>query len=100
MKKWLLTPCILLILVLEAFSQTFGLQYDGGVIEEMYGDRIAVVGNLGYHIFEIVSPCSWCEPGITVAITFEGFTRATMTPVPNILDSAPVKMFIIRDGRE
>lgn len=100
MRKWLLTPCILLILAAETFAQTFRLQYDGGVIEEMYGDTISVVGSLGYHVFEIVSPCSWCDKEITVAITFEGFTRATMTPVPNILDSAPVKMFIIRDGRE
>jgi|GEM_PF-5136780 len=100
MHKLVLTICFLTILAGDLFAQTFGSQYDTGVIAEMYGDRINVKSDLGYHIFDIVSPCSWCEKGATINITFEGFTRATMTPVPNIMESIPIKLFIIRDGRE
>lgn len=89
-----------MIVAAETYAQTFGLQYDAGVIAEMYGDRIYVNADLGYHVFEIVSPCSWCERGSSIAINFEGFTRATMTPVPNILQTAPVKLFVISDGRQ
>jgi hypothetical protein len=100
MKKLPLIICFVFFFSSEIFAQTFGTQYDSGVIEEIYGDRVYVKSNLGSHIFEIISPCSWCETGITVGITFESFSRATMSPVPNTLETAPIQMFIIRDGRE
>jgi hypothetical protein len=100
MKKLALIICLICVFDGETNSQTFREQYDSGVIEEIYGDSVYVQSNLGYHIFEMISPCSWCERGITVSITFEGFTRVTMTPIPNLLETAPIQLFIIRDGRE
>ncbi len=99
-KKLPLIICFVFIFAGEIFAQTFGTQYDSGVIEEIYGDRVYVRSDLGSHIFEMISSCSWCERGITVSITFESFTRATMSPVPNTLETAPIQLFIIRDGRE
>ena len=100
MKKLILTVCFFLIFIGEIFAQTLGSPIDSSMIAEMYGDRIYVQSNFGFHIFDIVSPCSWCEKGAAIDITFEGFTRATMTPVPNLLQTIPVKLFIISDGRQ
>lgn len=101
MKKWALIICLVFIPSGEIFAQSLGTQNDSGIISEIYGDRVYVQTESGVtHIFEMISPCSWCEREITVVIEFQGFTRATMTPIPNTLQSAPVKLFIIRDGRE
>lgn len=100
MNKLPLVIFLVLICAGEILAQTFTRQNDPGVIQEIYEDRVSVEGESGTHIFEIISPCSWCERGITVFIAFEGFSRATMTPVPNTLDSAPIKLFIVKDGRE
>lgn len=100
MKKFLFLICFILIFASEMFAQIFEMQRDSGVIKEIYGDRVYVEGNLGSHIFEMISPCSWCEQGTTVFIFFENFSRATMIPVPNLLETAPIKLFIIKDGRE
>jgi hypothetical protein len=100
MKRLLvITICFLFLLVGESFPQIFSGQTDTGDIQEMYGDRIYVRGQ-GSHIFEIISPCSWCERGATVKITFDSFTRASIRPVPNLLKTAPIQVFIIKDGRQ
>ena len=92
--------CLLVILVGEGFSQTYYERTDAGYIEEMFGDKIYVQGNVGLHVFEMTSPCSWCGPGSRVTIRFDSFTRASIRPDPNILQTAPVQAFIIKDGRE
>jgi hypothetical protein len=100
MMKLPLIICFVFIFAGNIFGQTFGPQSDAGSIAEIYGDRVYVHGILGSYIFEMISPCSWCERGIPVTIIFESFTRAVMRPNPNTLETAPIRLFIIRDGRE
>jgi hypothetical protein len=100
MKRLLvITICFLFIFVGESFPQIFSEQSDVGDIEEMYGDRIYVSG-MWSHVFEMISPCSWCERGSRVKINFESFTRASILPDPNLLRTAPIQVFIIKDGRQ
>ncbi len=82
------------------FAQTLESQTDTGAISQILGDRVYVKGQLGSHVFEMISPCSWCEEGAPVVIIFGSFTRASMIPYPNTLQIAPVQMFIIKDGRQ
>lgn len=96
----LITVCLLFILVGISFAQIYYEQTDAGRIEEMFGDKIYVQGNMGLHVFEMISPCSWCEPGSRVTIRFDSFTKASVGPDPNILRTAPIRAFIIKDGRE
>ncbi len=91
---------VALLLIGECYSQSYLPTSDTGPIKEIYGDKIYVQGELGNHIFEIISPCSWCELNTSVIVTFVSSTRATMVPEFNILQSAPIQLFIIKDGRE
>jgi hypothetical protein len=75
-------------------------RYDIGVIESMSEGNIYVRGNHGLHELEILGTCLWCEVGIEVMVTFEGFTRATLSQYPKSATGKPVKTFIIKDGRD
>jgi hypothetical protein len=100
MKKFLFLICFILISDGAIIAQLLEMQRDSGVIDEIYNDRIHVKGNSGSYIFEMISPCSWCEQGAVVFINFENYSRANMVPVPNFLQTSPIKLFIIKDGRE
>jgi hypothetical protein len=88
------------MLVGECICQTYWPQSDTGEIREIYGDRVYVQGGLGTHIVEMITPCPWCEQRTTVIIRFQSSTRANMVPDPNLFNTAPVELFIIKDGRE
>jgi len=100
MKRLPVIVCLLFILVGESFPQTFTEQSDGGDIAEMFGDKIYVQGQIGAYVFEMITPCSWCESGSRVKISFHSFTRASILPDPNLLGSAPIQVFIIKDARQ
>lgn len=73
---------------------------DTGAIREIIGDRIYMQGKLGAYVFEMISTCSWCENGANVAVHFESFSRATLTPYPNPLEMSAVQLFILKDARD
>lgn len=100
MKTIIIVFIVFLSLTGDIFSQTFESQKVEGAIEEILGDRVYVKGLQGSHIFEMISACSWCERGAPVSIIFESLSRAIMLPYPNPLQIAPVRLFVIRDGRE
>jgi hypothetical protein len=75
-------------------------KYDVGVIESMNEGYIYVRGNYGTHQLELLGTCLWCEVGLEVLVTFQGFTRATLAPYSRTPLGKPVKAFIIKDGRE
>jgi hypothetical protein len=77
-----------------------GQKYDVGVIEEMSEGNIYVRGNHGLHVLETVGSCLWCEVGFEVLISFEGFTRAKLSPYSESIRGRPVRVFVVRDGRE
>lgn len=86
------------ILVCEEPVQ--GQKYDVGVIEEMSEGNIYVRGNHGLHVLETVGSCLWCEVGFEVIVSFEGFTRAKLSPYSESIRGRPVRVFVVRDGRE
>ncbi|MCL5126035.1 MAG: hypothetical protein M1511_16360 [Deltaproteobacteria bacterium] len=73
---------------------------DTGVIREIIGDRVYMHGKLGAYVLEMINTCSWCENGMNVALFFESFSRASMTPNPNPLQMSAVQLFILRDARD
>lgn len=73
---------------------------DTGAIREIIGDRIYMQGKLGAYVFEMITTCSWCENGANVAVNFESFSRATLTPHPNPLQMSAVQLFILKDARD
>jgi len=99
MKTIIIVFIVFLSLTGDIFAQTFSTRDEGG-IEEILGDRVYVKGLQGSHIFEMISACSWCERGAPVSIIFESLSRAIMLPYPNPLQIAPIRLFVIRDGRE
>lgn len=100
MKRLPMIICLLFILVGEGFPQNFSQQSDTGDIVEMFGDKIYVHGQIGAYAFEMITPCSWCESGSRVKISFQSFTRASILPDPNLLGSAPIQVFIVKDARQ
>lgn len=99
MKKIFMIFIVMLTLTDQVLGQTL-LTREEGAIEQMLENRVYVRGLMGSHVFEMISACSWCERGTPVAINFESLSRASMTPYPNSLQVAPVRLFVIRDGRE
>ena len=75
-------------------------KYDVGVIEEMSEGNIYVRGNHGLHVLETVGSCLWCEVGFEVLVSFEGFTRAKLSPYSESIRGRPVRVFVVRDGRD
>ncbi len=49
---------------------------------------------------ETFEPCLWCEVGLEVLVRFEGFTRATIAPYSKSVFGGPVRVFVIKDGRD
>jgi hypothetical protein len=89
--------CLFLFVDEEAVQSQ---NYDVGVIEEMTEDNIYVRGNLGLHVLETVRACLWCQVGLEVLVTFEGFTRAKLSPYSENVRGRPLRVFVVRDGRE
>jgi len=88
------------LIILFCREPLLGQDHDIGVIESMSEGSIYVKGNYGLHQLEILGTCLWCEVGLDVLVTFQGFTRATLAPYPRAPLGKPVKAFIIKDGRE
>jgi hypothetical protein len=88
----------LFILVCDESVQ--GQKYDVGVIEEITEGNIYVRGNHGLHVLETLGTCLWCEVGLEVIVSFEGFTRAKLSPYSESIRGRPVRAFVVRDGRE
>jgi hypothetical protein len=76
------------------------VDYDSGPIETMSDGFIYVRGNSGMHVLEPVGVCLWCEPGLQVLVTFIGFTRATLKPFSRRVRARPLKVLVIKDGRD
>lgn len=97
-------PCFLVLLwlvaVFGADFKPFGNSTDNGFIVSMEDFNITIQGELGRHEFEILGPCTWCELGEEVHVTFLSVSRATMTNVTSPSPKPPVNLLIIRDGRE
>lgn len=87
-------------LVLFDHEPLLSQSHDIGVIASMSEGNIYVRGNYGLHELEMLGTCLWCEVGIEVMVTFAGFTRATLSRYPKSALGKPVKVFIIKDGRE
>jgi hypothetical protein len=51
-------------------------------------------------VLETVGSCLWCEVGFEVLISFEGFTRAKLSPYSEAIRGRPVRVFVVRDGRD
>lgn len=88
------------VFVLIDAEQARAQKYDVGIIENISEGNIYVRGNHGLHVLETLGNCSWCEVGVEALINFEGFTRAKLSPYSESVRGRPVKVFVIRDGRE
>jgi hypothetical protein len=99
MNKLALTFLLVLVSAVAISAQTYMPDTDSGNIVEIEGDRIYFNGTLGPYVFDMITPCSWCERGAQATVNFESWTRATMTPLPNLLQIAPIQMFIVKDAR-
>lgn len=73
---------------------------DRGVIEALYEHEIQVQGEEGLHILEPMQDCSWCVEGMDVVLTFLKYGRATLSPEAPSRDAKPVKVWVLRDGRD
>ncbi|MGC8659274.1 MAG: hypothetical protein ACP5U1_09390 [Desulfomonilaceae bacterium] len=89
-----------LLLSGKVVPQSYIPTSDTGIIKEILGDRIYLEGKLGAYVLEMVTTCPWCETGINVAVHFQSFSRALMTPNPNPLQISGVQTFILRDARD
>src|SRR3990172_5850604 len=74
-------------------------KYDVGVIESMSESNIYVRGNHGHHVLETLGSCLWCEVGVEVLVSFEGFTRAKLSPYSETVRGRSVRVFVVKDGR-
>jgi hypothetical protein len=88
------------VFILVSDEPVRGQKYDVGIIEEMSEGNIYVRGNHGLHVLETVGSCLWCEVGFEVLISFEGFTRAKLSPYYESIRGRPVRVFVVQDGRE
>ncbi len=88
------------VFILVCDEPVRGQKYDVGVIEEMSEGNIYVRGNHGLHVLETLGSCLWCEVGFEVLVSFEGFTRAKLSPYSESIRGRPVRVFVVRDGRE
>ncbi|MGO9568570.1 MAG: hypothetical protein ACLP5H_13610 [Desulfomonilaceae bacterium] len=77
-----------------------GQKYDVGIIEQISEGNIYVRGNYGLHVLETLGSCLWCEVGLEVIVSFEGFTRAKLSPYSESIRGRPVRVFVVKDGRE
>ncbi len=81
-------------------EQVQAQKYDVGTIEDISEGNIYVRGNYGLHVLETLGSCLWCEVGTEVIINFDGFTRAKLSPYGESARGRPVRVFVIKDGRE
>ena len=88
------------LLVFISAGPLHGRDYDVGAIVDMTEGNIYVKGNRGTHVLETFEPCLWCEVGLEVLVRFEGFTRATIAPYSKSVFGGPVRVFVIKDGRD
>ena len=88
--------------LLLSLSQDVGAwrnELDVGFIESMEGGLIHVQGAKGAHVLEVLRECLWCQEGLEVAVTFNGYGRATLRPTWRSHHGKPVRAFLIQDGR-
>jgi hypothetical protein len=88
------------LFILVCDGQVRAQKYDVGVIEEMSEGNIYVRGNHGRHVLEALGSCLWCQVGLDVLVNFEGFTRAKLSPYSESVRGRPVRVFVVKDGRE
>jgi hypothetical protein len=88
------------VCILICEGQVRAQKYDAGVIEDMSEGNIYVRGSHGLHVLEALGSCLWCQVGLDVLVTFEGFTRAKLSPYSESVRGRPVRVFVLRDGRE
>ncbi len=88
------------LLVLICNGTVRAQKYDVGVIEDMSEGNIYVRGSHGLHVLETLGSCLWCRVGLDVLVSFEGFTRAKLSPYSESVRGRPVRVFVLRDGRE
>jgi hypothetical protein len=75
-------------------------EYDVGTIEAISEGNIYVRGNHGHHVLETLGSCLWCEVGVDVIINFKAFTRAELSPYSETVQGRPIRVFVVKDGRE
>lgn len=73
---------------------------DTGVIASMYEDAVYMQGQKGQHVFQLMGICTWCEEGADIVAVFEGLTHATIAPYPNYFNKPPVRVLVVKDGRD
>jgi hypothetical protein len=101
--KYALSGFLVLSSLMSVFGaevSPFGNATDNGFIVSLEDFNVTIQGDLGLHVFELVGPCTWCEEGVGVQITFLSVSRARMRDIESPSPKAPVNLLIIRDGRE
>ena len=95
-----ITLAISLLFLSQSSPLAWRVEAIAGTIQEISEQAVYVEGDRGINVFELRGVCSWCEDGLDVIVVFQSPTMATMRPEPNPLNNKPVRMFIVRDGRE
>jgi len=95
-----ITLAISLLFLSQSSPLAWRVEAIAGTIQEISEQAVYVEGDRGINVFELRGVCSWCEVGLAVIVVFQSPTMATMRPEPNSLNNKPVRMFIVRDGRE
>ena len=95
-----ITLAISLLFLSQSSPLAWRVEAIVGIIQEISEQAVYVQGDRGINVFELRGVCSWCEDGLDVIVVFQSPTMATMRPEPNPLNNKPVRMFIVRDGRE
>ncbi len=95
-----ITLTISLLFLSQSSPLAWRVESIGGTIQEISEQAVYVLGDRGINVFELIGVCSWCEDGLDVVVVFQSPTMATMRPEPNLMKNKPVRMFIVRDGRE
>jgi hypothetical protein len=83
-----------------SFPSAAEVDYEQGTIELLSDGAIYVRGPRGMHVLEPLGDCTWCEVELEVMIRFRGFTRATLSPYLTPGRVKPLKVLVIRDGRD
>ncbi len=73
---------------------------DEGVILWMSNEKMVIKGLIGTHEVELLGVCSWCQVGVSVAVRFISLTRAEIVEPESKMPRPPVKVLILKDGRE
>jgi len=75
-------------------------EFEIGTIDMMSEGVIYVTGQRGTHVLEPLGDCDWCRVGQAVVVRFKGYIRATLSPYGDSQRIKPLKVLIVRDGRD